>query len=61
MKVCNRCGVEIDTRDGDNMCDNCTNRPTKHRTKRIREEREMFMQALGLTKAKGALGGTYWE
>ena len=62
MKVCEICGVEIYTRDGDNRCtkERCQNAPEKKR-KRRPSQRDEILQSLGLVKVKGALGGTYWE
>jgi hypothetical protein len=37
-------------------------KPTKRDHKRItKREREEVLRDLGLTKVRGALGGTYWE
>ena len=58
MKVCNRCGNEIATRDGQNQCPSGCG---KRATKLTKKEREQAMRDLGLTKVRGALGGTYWE
>jgi hypothetical protein len=60
MKVCERCGDEIATKDGDNLCAKCEAQPVR-KTKRRRSERDAVMRSLGLVKVKGALGGTYWE
>ena len=64
MKVCERCSVEIDTRDGDNMCAACDD--VEHGLRAIaksarRKEMDRAMRDLGLVKVRGALGGTYWE
>lgn len=64
MKVCGRCGEEIATRDGDNLCSRCERAdglgcPRKLRAERLRRER--ILTDLGLVKVRGALGGTYWE
>ena len=63
MKVCERCGVEIATRDGENMCPKCDEGKRRKNAKRraARKAREAVMRSLGLVKVKGALGGTYWE
>jgi uncharacterized Zn finger protein (UPF0148 family) len=66
MKVCGNCGEEIATKDGDNLCESCDNAESKKRLARNRrqaatQERESVMRSLGLTKVRGALGGTYWE
>lgn len=64
MKVCEVCGVEIATRDGDNRCESCDQmehvRKREHRSK-ARRKREAFLKSVGLVKVRGALGGTYWE
>jgi uncharacterized Zn finger protein (UPF0148 family) len=65
-KVCENCGVEIGTRDGDNLCAVCDaadNRKalTNQRRKARRREREDVLRSCGLVKVRGALGGTYWE
>lgn len=65
MKVCNTCGIEIDTKDGENRCQQCEEqaasgkRSTK--VKRHRREIDSVMRDLGLVKVRGAMGGTYWE
>ena len=65
MKVCGRCGDEIDTRDGQNLCSRCERakdlRDGTGGTRRRRLQRERFLRDLGLTKVRGAMGGTYWE
>ena len=64
MKVCQNCGIEISTKDGENLCTECKNRNSrKHRAsaRRRRRERDDVMESLGLVKVRGALGGTYWE
>jgi hypothetical protein len=64
MKVCENCGCEISTRDGENQCTHCENAISeKRRRKRrmARKTREDALNSLGLTKVRGALGGTYWE
>lgn len=60
MKVCEKCGDEISTRDGDNRCRKCHNSKNKGARER-RKERDEIMESMGLKKVKGALGGTYWE
>ena len=65
MKVCEKCGIEIGTKDGENCCEPrdvlaFSLRAKKLRTKQ-RRERADIMQSLGLMKVRGALGGTYWE
>lgn len=66
MKVCNKCGVEIDGLDGDNFCPDCDSDdpspPKKEKTKTLsRSMREEIMRDLGLVKVRGKLGGTYFE
>jgi hypothetical protein len=77
MKVCEHCGDEIFTRDGDNACQKCEDkapledeRPapgsmgailTHKRKKRRKSARQEAMESLGLVKVRGALGGTYYE
>ena len=58
MKVCEHCGEEIATKDGDNRCGKCARK--KNRAK-ARKEREDVLRSCGLVKVKGAMGGTYWE
>jgi uncharacterized Zn finger protein (UPF0148 family) len=60
MKVCGKCGQEIFGGDGDNRCPPCE-RGKKQKAALSRKEREDVMRSLGLVKAKGARGGTYWE
>ena len=62
MKVCKRCGTEIDTRDGDNLCYDCHHRRIKSKeAARRRHEIDDVMDSLGLKKVRGAMGGTYYE
>lgn len=67
MKVCERCGEEISTRDGDNLCPSCDTDAGERNRKRLavarrdRKERDSVMRAVGLVKVRGALGGTYRE
>lgn len=70
MKFCNKCGDEIDTRDGDNRCAECEAIDSEKKAKRAklnararanRKARESVMQDLGLVKVRGAMGGVYWE
>jgi uncharacterized Zn finger protein (UPF0148 family) len=62
MKVCEKCGVEIATRDGESCCAPCDAKVRKSAKRRAaRRERDAIMRSLGLVKVKGALGGTYWE
>lgn len=59
MKVCESCGTEISTRDGDNRCAKCDQ--PKKKARKQRTSRDSVMESLGLTKVRGAMGGTYWE
>jgi hypothetical protein len=64
MKVCEKCGVEIYTRDGENKCQACEDgkKPSRKRTGGLtRKDRDAIMASLGLVKVRGALGGTYYE
>lgn len=70
MKVCETCGQEISTQDGNNQCLSYEEldlllQKTKQRCQRIakrnRQSRDQAMRDLGLVKVRGALGGTYWE
>ncbi len=67
MKVCGRCGDEIGTRDGDNLCRTCDDeigvekRDRRRKVRARRRERADVLQSLGLVKVRGAMGGTYWE
>lgn len=38
-----------------------TEEQKRERRNRIRRERDAALRSLGLTKVRGALGGTYWE
>ncbi len=60
MKVCSRCGDEICTRDGDNTCPKCKAMPVQKRKER-KKAMEDALRSCGLTKVRGAMGGTYWE
>lgn len=66
MKVCNKCGIEIDGLDGDNLCPDCDGdlippSPKKKTRSLSRKDREEVYRDLGLVKVKGQLGGQYWE
>jgi len=65
MKFCSRCGDEIATKDGDNLCATCeedaANGKRSAKARLRRKEREQALRDLGLVKVRGALGGTYWE
>lgn len=63
MKVCDICGDEIATRDGENRCSKCVKASAgkKHLLKKNAQTRDQIMRDLGLVKVKGAMGGVYWE
>lgn len=70
MKVCERCGDEISTKDGENLCAACEETNELIGKKRVRrnamararrKEQADVMESLGLVKVRGALGGTHWE
>ena len=64
MKFCENCMTEIGTRDGDNLCAKCdaaVANGKRRKANKQRREREAILRAFGLTKVRGALGGTYWE
>jgi uncharacterized Zn finger protein (UPF0148 family) len=60
MKVCEKCGEEIYTKDGDNRCQKC-DEGKKKKAKRSRKAVDDVMRELGLVKVRGALGGVYYE
>lgn len=63
MKVCETCGKEIATIDGENECITCeeSSHTKRVRAHQRRQERDQVMRDAGLVKVKGILGGTYWE
>ena len=62
MKICERCGTEISTKDGENLCTECDGKTKRSaRANRLRRERAQVMRDLGLVRVRGSLGGTYWE
>jgi DNA-directed RNA polymerase subunit RPC12/RpoP len=62
MKVCQRCGAEIDTKDGENLCQDCERRRiSRKKAAQRRREIDDVMDSLGLVKVRGAMGGTYYE
>jgi uncharacterized Zn finger protein (UPF0148 family) len=62
MKVCELCGEEIATKDGDNACPKCESNKVKRAARnKARREREQVLRDCGMVKVRGALGGTYWE
>ena len=64
-KVCEICGDEIATRDGENRCDGCEmnerSKAKRAAANKRRRERESVLRDCGLVKVRGAMGGTYWE
>lgn len=60
MKVCSKCGDEISTRDGVNSCQSCKLKKAAER-KANKKAIDDAMRSMGLTKVRGAMGGTYWE
>jgi len=65
MKFCAKCGDEIGTKDGDNLCRKCddaaANGKRRPRARQMRKERHEVLTSLGLTRVRGALGGVYYE
>lgn len=64
MKVCELCGDEISTKDGENLCGKCDEANTRSKRDRARQRRrakDEAMLSMGLVKVRGALGGIYWE
>lgn len=63
MKTCANCSREIDTKDGENLCETCDryNDSVKKDRKKLRKAHEDALKSLGLVKVRGALGGVYWE
>jgi len=63
MKVCRECGVEICTKDYDNLCVDCEYGGVRIREERVaqREEFEDVYRLLGLVRVVGHCGGVYWE
>lgn len=70
MKVCLKCGNEISTRDGENLCSDCetaemsdmeTRRKRNTKARRNRKAINDVMESLGLKRVRGAMGGVYYE
>jgi uncharacterized Zn finger protein (UPF0148 family) len=64
MKVCEKCGEEIYTKDGENMCQQCEEgikKAKRDKARLSRKAREEALRSCGLVKVRGALGGTFWE
>jgi len=62
MKVCENCGIEIGTKDGENLCEACDSKELKRLARnKARRERHQAMLDCGLVRVRGALGGVYYE
>jgi len=62
MKFCEKCGVEIDGKDGENMCQSCEDgKRLSAKRRQAKKDREDALRSCGLVKVRGALGGVYWE
>ena len=61
MKVCETCGDEIATRDGDNKCAYCKHKTVAIKRKAAKKAREDALRSCGLVKVRGSMGGIYWE
>lgn len=63
MKVCETCMNELfDVRDGNNRCESCKKKPAaKKKVKNRRSEMDDLMASCGMTRVRGAMGGTYYE
>lgn len=65
MKVCEHCGDEIATKDGENRCRQCerASRGKRKLFETVARKRAMedALESVGLVKVRGAMGGTYWE
>ena len=70
MKSCERCGDEISTKDGENLCCHCFDnefiepkRRARHNAmaRARRKERDDVLDSTGLKKVRGSMGGVYWE
>jgi uncharacterized Zn finger protein (UPF0148 family) len=60
MKVCEKCGDEIFTKDGENRCKDCEKKKRKKNTLTAAQKRDI-MESLGLERVVGARGGVYYE
>jgi uncharacterized Zn finger protein (UPF0148 family) len=61
MKVCEKCSVGIDGKDGENLCPDCeAGKKKRENAAKRRRERDDVMRSLGLKKVR-AMGGTYYE
>lgn len=54
MKFCRKCGEELSTRDGENVCPKGC-KLTKSKA------RHQVMIDMGLVRVRGAMGGVYYE
>ena len=66
MKICEMCGDEISTKDGEGLCEACEDaqdcgRKTRRGGRSNRRMVDSVMADLGMVKVRGALGGTYYE
>lgn len=64
MKVCAKCGEEIYTKDGENVCDACEEdiQTSNKKSKKLsRKAKHQLLTDLGLVRVRGALGGVYYE
>ena len=62
MKVCEVCFEELfDVRDGNNRCQKCKKAASKKKTAERRKEMDDLMASCGMSRVRGALGGTYYE
>jgi uncharacterized Zn finger protein (UPF0148 family) len=62
MKVCSKCGTEICTKDGENLCQDCERKKiSRKKAAQRRHAMDDVMDSLGLVKVRGAMGGTYYE
>ena len=60
MKICEKCGDEIFTKDGENRCKDCEKKKRKKNTL-TSKQKDDIMASMGLTKVRGAMGGVYYE
>lgn len=62
MKFCENCLEEIDTKDGENLCEKCErSNLSRNRRKSQRKARHLALESLGLIRVERALGGVYYE
>jgi len=60
MKFCKKCGEELSTRDGVNVCPKGC-KLTKSKAAAQRRARHDALTSLGLVRVRGAMGGVYYE